>query len=92
MLTDSTLDVLVSAIAERVVAKVKCALTQDSTHATSRVDPVLLNVKEAAIYLGRSKQSVQHLIFQRELPVVRVGRRVHLDRRDLDAWIERNKY
>src|ERR1017187_2913425 len=25
------------------------------------------------------------------LPVVRVGRRVHLDRRDLDIWIEKNK-
>jgi hypothetical protein len=27
-----------------------------------------------------------------QVPVVRVGRRVHLDRRDLDAWIEKNKY
>src|SRR6516225_5661384 len=50
------------------------------------------NSKAAAIYLGRSEQSVQHLIFQKELPVVRLGRRVHLDRRDLDRWIEKNKY
>lgn len=55
------------------------------------VQPALLTVKEAAIYLGRSEQAVQHLIFQRELPVVRMGRRVHLHRRDLDAWIEKNK-
>ena len=53
---------------------------------------VLLNVKQAAIYLGRSEQSVQHLIFQRDIPVVRMGRRVHLHRSDLDAWIEKNKY
>jgi excisionase family DNA binding protein len=52
----------------------------------------LLNVKQAAVYLGRTEQSVQHLIFQRDLPVVRMGRRVHLHRRDLDAWIEKNKY
>lgn len=43
-------------------------------------------------YLGRSEQSVQHLIFQRELPVVRVGKRVHLHRPDLDDWIGKNKY
>jgi excisionase family DNA binding protein len=56
------------------------------------VQPVLLNVKQAAVYLGRTEQSVQHLIFQRDLPVVRMGRRVHLHRRDLDMWIEKNKY
>ena len=45
-----------------------------------------------SLQLGRTEQSVQHLIFQRDLPVVRMGRRVHLHRRDLDAWIEKNKY
>lgn len=58
----------------------------------SEVQPVLLNVKQAAVYLGRTEQSVQHLIFQRDLPVVRMGRRVHLHRRDLDAWIMKNTY
>jgi excisionase family DNA binding protein len=83
------IDALVEAIADRVVARVKAELSHLST---ARVQPVLLNVKEAAIYIGRSEQAVQHLIFQKELPVVRIGRRVHLDRRDLDAWIEKNKY
>ena len=55
------------------------------------IQPALLNVKEAALYLSRSEIAIQHLIFQRELPVVRVGRRVHLHKRDLDAWIEKNK-
>jgi excisionase family DNA binding protein len=57
----------------------------------STVQPALLDVKQAAAYLGRTEQSVQHLIFQRDLPVVRAGRRVHLHRADLDAWIEKNK-
>ena len=56
------------------------------------MQPMLLTVKDAAIYLGRTEQAIQHLIFSHELPVVRAGRRVHLDRRDLDAWIEKNKY
>jgi excisionase family DNA binding protein len=81
------LDVLIRAIAEQVVAKVKAEMA--SFHRS--IEPILLSVKNAAIYLGRSEQSIQHLIFQHEIPVVRVGRRVHLDRRDLDAWIEKNK-
>jgi excisionase family DNA binding protein len=56
------------------------------------IQPALLDVKQAAIYLGRSEQAVQHLIFNKELPVVRVGRRVHMHRSDLDAWIKKNKY
>jgi excisionase family DNA binding protein len=56
------------------------------------VQPALLTVKEAGVYLGRSEAAIQHLIFERQLPVVRVGRRVHLHRRDLDAFIEKNKY
>ena len=61
-------------------------------HHVLRVHPALLSVKEAAVYLGRSEQAVQHLVFEKELPVVRVGRRVHLDKKDLDSWIEKNKY
>ena len=57
----------------------------------SDVQPMLLDVKQAAVYLGRSEQAIQHMIFQKDLPVVRVGRRVHLHRTDLDAFIERNK-
>jgi excisionase family DNA binding protein len=84
------LDSIVEAIAERVIAKIRPELSGAGPY--PRIQPALFNVKEAAVYLGRSEQAVQHLIFQRELPVVRIGRRVHLDRRDLDAWIEKNKY
>jgi excisionase family DNA binding protein len=58
----------------------------------AKVQPVLFSVSEAGIYLGRSAQSVQHLISEKTIPVVKVGRRVHLHRVDLDRWIEKNKY
>jgi len=82
-----TLDGIAKAIAEEVTAKLREELA--TSHAG--VQPVLLTVKQAALYLGRSEASIQHLIFNRELPVVRVGRRVHLHRKDLDNWIEKNK-
>ena len=51
----------------------------------------LLTVEEAAAYLGRTKEAVQHLIAAAKLPVVKSDRRVFLDIRDLDIWIEQNK-
>ena len=48
-------------------------------------------VKDAAEYIGRTEQALQHLIHKREIVVVRKGRHVHLDRSDLDRWIEANK-
>lgn len=80
---------LVKAVAVEVATMLRGELARRSV---PDVQPVLFNVKQAAVYLGRSEQSVQHLIFQKDLPVVRSGRRVHLHRSDLDAWIEKNKY
>ena len=91
-MSDSTLETLVQAIAEQVAAKVKIELAAHVSNSVRQVQPALLNVKEAAVYLGRSEQAVQHLIFDKQVPVVRAGRRVHIDRKDLDNWIEQNKY
>jgi len=86
VMPDLALAILVKAVAGEVAAMLKGQLAP-----RVEIQPVLLTVKQTAVYLGRSEQSVQHLIFQRELPVVRVWRRVHVDRRDLDVWVEKNK-
>ncbi len=88
----ATIDYIVNAIAQQVVIRVKAEILDHLEHTAPQIAPALLCVKDAAIYLGRSEQAIQHLIFSHELPVVRCGRRVHLDRHDLDAWIEKNKY
>jgi excisionase family DNA binding protein len=51
----------------------------------------LYSLPEAAEYLGRSPWSVRRLIWSGELPQVRAGRRVHVDIRDMDAFIDKNK-
>jgi len=51
----------------------------------------LYSVPEAAMYLGRSIWSVRALIWNGELPHIRVGRRIHLDIIDLDQWVDKNK-
>jgi len=52
----------------------------------------LLSSHEAAVYLGLgSRYAVYRLIASGQLPAVRLGSRIRLDLRDLDAMIESAK-
>jgi excisionase family DNA binding protein len=55
------------------------------------IKPRLLTLKEASAYLGRSVPSIRELVWAGSLPIVRVGRRIHLDTLDLEKWIEQHK-
>jgi excisionase family DNA binding protein len=78
-----TFDRLLEVLAEKLADK----LTQDQSHLLPR----LLTVDRAAAYLGLTREAVQHLVTFSKVPVVRADRRVLLDRRDLDAWIQEHK-
>jgi excisionase family DNA binding protein len=51
----------------------------------------LFTVKQAAQYLGRSVWAMRDLIWSGKIKVVRDGKRIFLDRVDLDSYIERTK-
>jgi excisionase family DNA binding protein len=74
------LDILADAIAARVAAQLR-----------QSEEPRLLSVKKAAIYIDRTPKALRHMIGNGTVPVVRQGSRVHLDRADLDQWIEMRK-
>lgn len=82
---EQALDLIVKTIASAVRAELK-----RDVGTSGAVTPRLLAVEQAAVYLGRTKASMQHLIAQKRIPVVREGRRVLLDIRELDRWIEAN--
>jgi excisionase family DNA binding protein len=50
--------------------------------------PRLLRILEAARYLSSTPWFVRTLIWTKEIPYVRAGKRHLVDRRDLDAYIE----
>jgi excisionase family DNA binding protein len=54
-------------------------------------EPRLLSQHEAARYLGISYWTVRDLVFRREIPFIKIGRRVLVDRLDLDAYLDRSK-
>ncbi len=82
-------ELFITELASQLAAKILPQIHNGNVR--SKATPRLLTVKDAASYIGRTEQAVQHLIHRRELVVVRRGRRVHLDRGDLDRWIETNK-
>lgn len=51
----------------------------------------LYSIFEAAFYLGRTVDALREMIYAGKLPFIKDGRRVLLDVRDLDAFIERSK-
>ena len=81
------IELLLDSLADRVAARLGDRLAESNGSVQQR----LLSVAEAARYLGRSKTGVQHLISDRAIAVVRHDRRVFLDVRDLDCWIDAAK-
>ena len=74
---------LLDMLAEKLATK----LSQEP----SRLYPRLMTIDQAAVYLGRTREAVQHLVSSGKVPTVRADRRVFLDRNDLDRWIDDNK-
>jgi excisionase family DNA binding protein len=50
-----------------------------------------MNVQEGASYLGISKHTVRYLLRTGQLPCFRIGRRIVLDRQDLDEFLSRHR-
>jgi hypothetical protein len=80
-------EALLDALAERVSAKLAGRLAAGGPHTAPR----LLNVEQAAAYMGCSPHSIRHQITAGKLPAVRRDRRVFLDVKDLDRVIEQCK-
>jgi len=76
----------IDAIAQNVATRVRTELESRGV-----VQPRLLNVKQAAVYLGRTEDGIRHLQASGALPVVRIDSRVQFDIQDLDRWISQNK-
>ena len=55
------------------------------------LQPMLLTARQAAAALSISERTLWGLTVRGELPVVRIGRAVRYDPRDLQAWIDRSK-
>ena len=57
------------------------------------MSPRLLSLKDAAQWLGLTVWAMRERIWAGDIPIVRFpgGRKVYLDARDLESFIEKNK-
>jgi excisionase family DNA binding protein len=56
-----------------------------------RAEIRLMNIREAAHYLGTTPATLYTKIWRREIPFVKIGRSVRFDVKDLEALIERSR-
>lgn len=77
-------DPFIEAIAEAVARKLAGMMKPP-------VDQKLIDIKEAARYMGRTAPSLRGMIASDEVPkkcIKRIGSRVFLVKPELDAWID----
>jgi excisionase family DNA binding protein len=67
----------------------RSSVTKESTSA--HLESRLLNVRAAATYLSCTVWAVRSLVWNREIPSLKIGNRLLFDRKDLDDFIERIK-
>ncbi len=58
---------------------------------TNRISKRLYTLKESAIYLGRGLHGVRDMVWRGEVPIVRTGRKMFIDIKDLEAYVSKNK-
>ncbi len=56
-----------------------------------KIQKRLLTIKEASEYLGISEKGLYNMVWRKEIPFVKIRKRVRFDIEDIKEWIERNK-
>jgi excisionase family DNA binding protein len=88
MIPGIDLNGIVDAVAERLLERLR---ENGAVFGGASVQPRLMTVDQAAAYIGRSKEAVQHMVSSGKVPTVRADRRVFVDVEDLDRWISEHK-
>jgi excisionase family DNA binding protein len=64
--------------------------TDQAITQTVSILPRLLDVEQAARYIGLSPHTIYTMVSQRRIPYVKVGRLTKFDLKALDAWIKKH--
>jgi excisionase family DNA binding protein len=66
--------------------------TQQKSKDASSAPASLMNVEEAAAFLGLTEKSVRKRVEQRTIPFIKVGALLRFKRTQLDAWLDANSF
>ena len=76
LLDDQELESIADRLADKLEARRQC------------IQPRLLDISQAAAYLGRTTSGVQHMVKRGTLPVTKLDGKVQIDRLELDRLIK----
>jgi excisionase family DNA binding protein len=79
---------VISIFAARIAAEVSKIL---ATRAQPTAAPMAYSIKQAALTLSLSESTIEHMIRDRELPVIKRGTRRLISRDALETWIGRSE-
>jgi len=65
--------------------------TQGISNPPQKLNKRLYSIPEAGQYLGRTVWSIREMIYAGKIPYIRDGRRMLLDIKDMDSWIEESR-
>jgi len=51
----------------------------------------LFSLQDTSIYLGRSINGVRQMLWDGKMPFIKDGKRIFIDLKDIEIWIEKNK-
>lgn len=80
------IEALIRSLIKETVAETVALLARDG--AAMPVKRRLPSVEEAAVYMGRTEEAMQHLIATGRIRTVRIDRRVFVDLKDRDKLIQ----
>ena len=77
---------------KRLVASARVSQTSVRPPKVPPLARRLYSISDIAAHLGISPWTVREMIWRGDLPCVKIGRRQYLDIRDVNAFIEANKW
>lgn len=86
MFDETFLEVLTEKVAERLIPRLAQIAERTDGNETR-----YLSLEQAAEFIGTSYEGMRAMARKEHIPVVRRGARRHIDKRDLVAFMERNK-
>jgi len=69
------------------ISKRTAKLVIEHLKSKKSVQPEYFSVEEAGLYIGRSKDGMTALLKQRLIPIIKIGARVHIAKKDLDTFM-----
>jgi excisionase family DNA binding protein len=86
MFNETFLEVLTEKVAERLIPRLAQIAERTDSNETR-----YLSLEQAAEFIGTSYEGMRAMARKEHIPVVRRGARRHIDKRDLVAFMEKNK-